>query len=282
MKPGSKYTAARRPVRGFTLIELLVVIAIIALLLSVIMPALRQAKQLAQTVICKSNLHQWNMVFKMYTEDHNDTFHSGWGGSALLSQWWMDSARQYYGDVDKIRCCPTATRPRWNLDGSQGPGYDKRPFMAWGIDDGSFLRRGDYGSYGINGWILNPSAATTTALGMNAALYWRKSTVEGASQIPLMTDMQWIDSWPYDSILPPPQENTDWRVVNTPFVRIVQNRHNEKQNVLFLDGTVETVGLKQLWTLKWHRDYNRAGPFTKAGGATPTSWPLWMRYFKDY
>ncbi len=279
MRPGKKYTTACRPLRAFTLIELLVVIAIIALLLSVLLPSLRKAKQQAQTVICKSNLHQWNMVFKMYTDDHNDKFHSGWGGSAALSQWWMDSARQYYGDVDKIRCCPTATRPQWNLDGSRGPGYDRRPFMAWGIDDGGFLRRGDYGSYGINGWILNRTAAA--AGGGSAALYWRKSTVEGASQIPLLTDAQWIDAWPQPDHGPPGSEDLPWRPPSH-FSRICQNRHNERQNVLYLDGSVETVGLKQLWTLKWHRNYNRAGRYTQAGGVTPADWYLWMRYFKDY
>ena len=67
-------------IKGFTLIELLVVIAIIALLLSILGPSLGKAKQQAQTVVCKSNLHQWNIVFKMYTGDHNDKFHTGWGG----------------------------------------------------------------------------------------------------------------------------------------------------------------------------------------------------------
>ena len=98
--------------RGFTLIELLVVIAIIALLLSIILPALKKAKMQAQAVICKSNLHQWSLVFKLYTQDYDDSFHSGWANAGPDNQWWMDSAREYYGDVEKIRCCPTASQPR--------------------------------------------------------------------------------------------------------------------------------------------------------------------------
>jgi prepilin-type processing-associated H-X9-DG protein len=59
-------------------------------------------------------------------------------------------------------------------------------------------------------------------------------------------------------------------------------RHQTGTNVLFLDWSVRAVGLKELWTLKWHRKYPINGPLTKAGGVQPSSWPEWMRNFKDY
>jgi len=64
----------KRNPKAFTLIELLVVIAIIALLLSILLPSLRKAKQAALNVVCKSNLRQWSLVFSMYTEEHDDSY----------------------------------------------------------------------------------------------------------------------------------------------------------------------------------------------------------------
>jgi prepilin-type N-terminal cleavage/methylation domain-containing protein/prepilin-type processing-associated H-X9-DG protein len=58
--------------KGFTLIELLVVIAIIALLLAILMPALGKAKTIAQEVLCKSNLHQYQIATEMYTNENGD------------------------------------------------------------------------------------------------------------------------------------------------------------------------------------------------------------------
>jgi prepilin-type processing-associated H-X9-DG protein len=60
------------------------------------------------------------------------------------------------------------------------------------------------------------------------------------------------------------------------------NRHEGHVNALFFDWSVRKVGLKELWTLKWHRQFNTAGPWTKAGGVQPEDWPEWMRGFKDY
>jgi prepilin-type processing-associated H-X9-DG protein len=53
-------------------------------------------------------------------------------------------------------------------------------------------------------------------------------------------------------------------------------RHQDSLNGLFLDWSVRKVGLKELWTLNWCADFNRAG------GVKPEDWPPWMRNLKDY
>jgi prepilin-type N-terminal cleavage/methylation domain-containing protein len=56
--------------RGFTLVELLVVIGIIALLISILMPAMRKARQAAYEVSCASNLRQVMMGVHMFANEH--------------------------------------------------------------------------------------------------------------------------------------------------------------------------------------------------------------------
>ena len=51
---------------------------------------------------------------------------------------------------------------------------------------------------------------------------------------------------------------------------------------MFLDWSVRKVGLKELWTLKWASDFDRANRWTKAGGVQPDDWPKWMKDCKDY
>jgi hypothetical protein len=49
-----------------------------------------------------------------------------------------------------------------------------------------------------------------------------------------------------------------------------------------MDWSVRKTGLKELWTLRWHKNFDVAGPWTKAGGVQRSDWPGWMRKFENY
>jgi prepilin-type N-terminal cleavage/methylation domain-containing protein/prepilin-type processing-associated H-X9-DG protein len=69
--------------RAFTLIELLVVVAIIAILASLILPALASAKARGQSVACLNNLRQLSLAWRLYADDVTDTLPYNLGASEI-------------------------------------------------------------------------------------------------------------------------------------------------------------------------------------------------------
>lgn len=265
--------------RGFTLIELLVVIAIIALLMSILMPALARVKQQAKTMACRANLKQWNLYFAMYTEDYEGKFQAGVGGGH--TNHWTNALRKYYKNDHKIRLCPTATKPIIDENGNQSPQFNV--FSAWGRFWGEgYAPEGDWGSYGINGWVENPPPSYTTVYeNFETVNNWRTPNVNGAGYVPLFMDALRFNIFPRDTDNPPETEDMAWQGMQH-MRRICINRHDGFINMSFLDWSVRKVGLKEMWTLRWHRAYNQAGPWTMSGGVQPSDWPTWMRSFKDH
>jgi len=265
--------------KGFTLIELLVVIAIIALLMSILMPALQRVKKQANTISCRANLRQWNLYFSMYTEDHGGKFQAGVGSGHTYH--WMNALRSYYKNDHNIRCCPTAKKPLIDENRNQAPEWNV--FSAWGRFWGTgYDPAGEYGSYGINGWVENPPPSYKTVYeDFETANNWRTPGVKGAGYVPLFMDALRFNVFPRHTDTPPPIQDMAWASMEH-MRRICIDRHDGGINMAFLDWSVRKAGLKELWTFKWHRAYNQAGAWTTAGGVQSSDWPPWMNHCKDY
>jgi prepilin-type N-terminal cleavage/methylation domain-containing protein len=267
-----------RRANGFTLIELLVVIAIIALLMAILMPALQRVRKQAKAVACQSNLKQWCTVWAMYLNEYDGSFHPGWAPSGFKPDHMWPNVLAPYMKNEKIRFCPTATKLR--VDGALDP------YAAWGPHQDFKLTTG---SYGVNGWACNPTMKTGDLYptrGEPVQWLWRNiNSCEGhTSRIPLFLGCATIDGKPSDMDEPPQtvEDISDWGSGQSEMKRFCLARHEGSVNVTFFDFSLRRIGVKGLWTLKWHRNYDTSGSWTTAGGVKSEDWPQWMRRFKDY
>ena len=258
---------------AFTLIELLVVVAILGILAALLLPALAGAKDQARDATCISNLKQWGVTWRLYTDDNNDMFMSG----TTVAYWargnWVLSFTNGHPAKPPLLLCPKATDRR-------GPGQyethvapDNVDAVTWGgpttayafplVDpadpDPSDPSEPLLGSYGLNVWVYNP--ASNNIQKRIADLHWRKYSAPNRPAVtPLFLDSMWRGGGPDSHDAPPAfngQEANVDRSGDEMFVFAIK-RHGKGVNILYFDSSVRNTRVTDLWGLPWHRDYTNA------------------------
>jgi len=264
--------------RGFTLIELLVVIAIIALLMSILLPSLRKARESAMDVVCQSNLKQWVYLLSIYTDNYEGSFPPGWNMNKGM---WMSRLRPYYQNR-KICLCPKATK-------LQSEGNPPGTFVGWGIyGDPDYYNgwtpawgdEGDFGSYGMNGWMCNPPDVGNiyTIAVSDRPLFWRNKNVGGKegrpSNIPTFCDAIWDGTVARHTDFPPLTPGSKLGQDGMWNYCIPRHGNADSINVCFLDNSVRKTSLKCLWRLKWNKKFrtDTEPDWTKAP---------WMKHIRE-
>ncbi len=156
--------------RGFTLIELLVVISIIAILMAILMPALKRAREQGQRAVCQGNLKNLTLAWTLYADGNSDRIVNGAGGinrtsGSLREDPWV---RQGWGnnwnnanvdntgmtDVQKKQAIRDGSL--WSYSANEGsykcPTGRRNEFVTYSVvdamnglhRDGTYVNRGNY------------------------------------------------------------------------------------------------------------------------------------------
>ncbi|MHC4985057.1 MAG: type II secretion system protein [Planctomycetota bacterium] len=248
------------PHRGFTLIELMLVISIIALLATLLLPALSRARQLARSAVCLNNVRRLAASGQLYLAENRQTFFpfrmkTNLDGTTFINK---------YG----------RTKPRWQwfLDQGAGPVIDPAPYngMTFGDSDTREMTndyfmcpslRGPYerdirnGAYGYNYQYLGNSRMTDDEVYRNFPVAEEDITTPGITVF--FADSRGADpshgrhSYTLD---PPklaasrgatafgPTEGDDGPIGHSP----AEARHGDHASVAFVDGHTKSMTLEEL------------------------------------
>jgi prepilin-type N-terminal cleavage/methylation domain-containing protein len=265
--------------RAFTLVELLVVIAIIALLLSVLMPALGKARRMARTVIDATNVKTMSQGTFLYSQAYKDKFPLQGGIPLWPQQIAAFINREKKNDngtalaKEKWMMCPEAPKavPAYYVDNDQFTNKQYGgPRNAWGW-------AGESG-YAMNLWLCpfandkdpvtgrSPSEISARQPGI-WPYYWQTGKMPNVpGNVGMYGDGRWVMLAPVAGDLTVRKKDVEGLWPQASFGGgldgFVINRHDMAINVGFVGGQVEKVALPKLGTIRWTQKFVKPGKIT--------------------
>jgi prepilin-type N-terminal cleavage/methylation domain-containing protein/prepilin-type processing-associated H-X9-DG protein len=217
--------------RAFTLIELLVVVAIIALLMSILMPALGRAREGAKATVCASNLRELGIAALMYADRYNGhliTAGMPHGGNVDEDVAWINTLQTEYQNPLVARC-PSDKSIYWHVP----------------VPPANVYRRA---SYALN-YYLDPKIALA-----NRGPYDRQEAVRRPSSTVLLVELvehtedptAATDYAASDHVHPEEWWSDPERKAGQ---QVYLKRHVDKANYLFVDGRAVPYKFKQTYEI---------------------------------
>lgn len=235
---------------GFTIIELLVVVAVIALLIALLMPSLKSARDLARRTVCASNTRQLYQCQLSYLSDSQGTMFAYWWHPSAGNRIWIRQLQPYIQQADLLICPSTANPP-----GTTRIGQAR---LTWVEARHGEVTPWDRSSYGYNTWLCPDNRYIP-----DADSYTSLMQIREPSRVPLLGDAVWRDLIAGTLKVFPSDLNDPYSVTTAAMDHAAwwcTDRHDRVTNVSFMDGSSRSIDLPQLWSLQWHKAYDASMP----------------------
>jgi prepilin-type N-terminal cleavage/methylation domain-containing protein len=222
---------------AFTLVELLIVISIIAVLASLVLPALAGAMRSAQDTQCKNNLRVIGHGIMAYALANRDRFPplAEWKQSPIRYWWGTGGAEPDFADGLLV--------PYLKHTAGDEEGLYECPAQPWGCYVPQGGANGPTTTYGYNGYYLCPKGTPGWAFTIGHRRWQTRSSIKNPAQVFVVADTLMV--WPggvvsNNCLLDPPWTygGGKWRK-NTSTTLCF--RHNGHANVFFANGSVNAV-----------------------------------------
>ena len=243
---------------GFTLTELMVVVGLIALLISLLMPAITKARAAAQASVCLSNLRQMGNAWQMYvTENKSRLPEYMWQTPATAEVayrgYWLGILDTYKVRGDALLCPSAYEVIPFNQNRGFGnvsyawTGKYSSPGTAVRLN-GSIFRNG---SYGYNHYLTAGGGFGTSGKANKI------NAVRQASNVPVILDSVFVDFQPSNGTeanpapAPPNLSGDDFPLGAPEHWRFLIARHGRAVNGYMADGSARRIPLEETYTLMW-------------------------------